>query len=255
MQARLEHMGRNYLAQLDEPLDISMPLDSRPERTKAWGVSPVNMEPVKAGNWIGRVKEGGSVNFYNVFFNPHGHGTHTEGVGHIHPDQPSVNGTLKRHFFIAELITLEPEELNGDRVLTFRQLRNRWHDLSVEALVIRHTPNPPGKLTRQYTGTNPPYLEAAAAAFIREAGVQHLLIDLPSVDREEDGGALAAHRAFWNFPDSPRFGATITELIYVPDPITDGKYLLNLQTAPLELDATPSRPVLYRLETIEKKLS
>ena len=36
--------------------------------------SSVRMEAVRMGDWVGDVKEGGSVNFYNVFFNPHGHG-------------------------------------------------------------------------------------------------------------------------------------------------------------------------------------
>jgi hypothetical protein len=77
-------------------------------------------------------------------------------------------------------------------------------------------------------------------------GIDHLLLDLPSVDREVDGGALAAHRAFWNYPENPRMKATITELIYVPSKVQDGQYFLNLQVAPIENDASPSRPVLYR---------
>jgi hypothetical protein len=39
-------------------------------------------------------------------------------------------------------------------------------------------------------------LEEAAAGFIRECGIQHLLIDLPSVDKEKDEGKLLAHKAF-----------------------------------------------------------
>jgi len=56
-----------------------------------------------------------------------------------------------------------------------------------------------------------------------------------------------AHRAFWQFPDAIRDTATITELVYVPDSIADGLYLLNIQIASFELDASPSKPVLYRL--------
>jgi hypothetical protein len=89
-------------------------------------------------------------------------------------------------------------------------------------------------------------LDQHAATFLRVLGVNHLLIDTPSVDREEDGGELLAHHAFWNVPDEPRYRATITELIYVPDEIEDGPYILNIQMAPFENDASPSRPVLYR---------
>ena len=80
-----------------------------------------------------------------------------------------------------------------------------------------------------------------------ESGVKHLLVDLPSVDREVDGGRLEAHHAFWTVPDNPRHGCTITELIHVPDSAPDGLYLLNLQVAPMDNDAAISRPVLHPL--------
>jgi hypothetical protein len=84
-------------------------------------------------------------------------------------------------------------------------------------------------------------------------GIKHLLIDLPSVDREEDGGRLAAHKAFWNVLDTTnlnpeaRVDCTITEMIYVNDAILDGSYVLNLQIASFENDASPSKPLLYAL--------
>jgi hypothetical protein len=74
-----------------------------------------------------------------------------------------------------------------------------------------------------------------------------LLVDLPSVDPEMDEGKLAAHHAYWNYPLSPRWDATITEMVFVDDAIKDGMYLLNLQIASLESDASPSKPVLYAL--------
>ena len=45
-----------------------------------------------------------------------------------------------------------------------------------------------------------------------------------------------------------RFNCTITEMIYVNEEIHDGSYLLNLQFASFENDASPSKPVLYSLE-------
>ena len=59
-----------------------------------------------------------------------------------------------------------------------------------EALVIRTMPNTKDKLTRQYSNTNWPYLTEDAAQFIKKIGVQHLLVDLPSVDKEKDEGKL-----------------------------------------------------------------
>ena len=80
-----------------------------------------------------------------------------------------------------------------------------------------------------------------------EKGVEHLLVDLPSVDREVDGGRLEAHRAFWGVPESPRHQCSITELIYMPSSAPDGMYVLHLSVAPMQNDAATSRPVLYPL--------
>ena len=44
-----------------------------------------------------------------------------------------------------------------------------------------------------------------------------------------------------------RMDATITEFIYVPNTVEDGEYLLNLMIAPFENDATPSKPILYKI--------
>ncbi len=125
------------------------------------------------------------------------------------------------------------------------------------ALIVRTLPNDDGKLTREY-GTDasdavkiPPYFTTEAMHFIVESGFTHLLCDLPSIDRIYDEGKLLNHRIFWNvekgsFEKNPntRVNSTITELIYVPNEIEDGEYLLNLQIAPFDADAAPSRPVL-----------
>ncbi len=116
-----------------------------------------------------------------------------------------------------------------------------------EAIVIRTTPNIDSKINAHYSNTNPPYIEHEAAIWLREIGVKHLLIDLPSVDREYDAGKLMSHHAFWNYPENTRMDATITELIFVHNNIKDGSYLLNLQMASFENDASPSKPVLYKI--------
>ena len=80
-----------------------------------------------------------------------------------------------------------------------------------------------------------------------------MLIDLPSVDKEHDEGKLLSHKAFWNVKDvndlnaDARMNCTITEMIYVDDSILDGSYFLNLQIASFENDASPSKPVLYKI--------
>ena len=246
MFAAINHRGKEYKLDLSRPIDISIPISSSSAR--AWYVDPVKIEPVRSGDWVGEVKSGGSVNFRNIAFNPHGHGTHTECVGHIAPEIYSVNEHLRQFFFIAELVTVLPEQRdNGDFVITARQLEILLEDKAPEAIIIRTISNAEAKRTQNWSDTNPPYLEEAAAQLIAARKIDHLLIDLPSVDRESDEGKLLAHRAFWEYPDRTQFQRTITEFIYVPNDVFDGMYLLNLQVAPFENDASPSRPVLFRV--------
>lgn len=255
MKITLPLDGGTFTADLSAPIDISLPLSTH-DNPIAWYIGPPEITAVRFGDWVGKVSEGASTNFNNIAFNPHGHGTHTECLGHITRDFFSINQSLKTFFFVAELITVRPEETVGDGIITRRQLEGALAGKSPKAVVIRTLPNGVDKKSKQYSHTNPPYLEEAAAVLLRELGVEHLLIDLPSVDREEDGGKLLAHKAFWNVHqvdavnDDARFHATITEFVYIPDAVSDGRYLLNLQIASFENDASPSKPVLYRLEAV-----
>ncbi len=247
------HIDSQRYIDTNEPLDISMPLMASEDNPRAWYVDSPRMEPVRANGFVGSVAEGGNVNFRDIYFNPHGHGTHTECLGHITEKVHSVNTSLKTYFFTAELISLEPEEIlrqdgTVDRVITKDQLRAKLNAIQTEALVIRTYPNDNEKEHRNYSGTNPPYIDIEGIAVLNEAGVKHLLIDLPSVDRELDEGALAFHHAFWKVPETPEYHKTITELIFVKDEIKDGAYILNIQLAPFENDASPSRPVLYKIK-------
>lgn len=231
---------------LSQPIDISMPLHVGNDNPTAWYVNSPVIEPIRTDQFVGAVAEGGSVNFRNISFNPHGHGTHTECVGHISKEIYSINKILKTFFFLAELISITPEKLaNGDQVITWKQVESAIGNKNNQAIVIRTMPNPTSKLSKQYSDTNPPYVEAEVMKQLIQLGVEHFLIDLPSVDKEMDQGVLAAHNAFWEHPEKTNLNRTITELIFVPSSVPDGRYLLNLQIAPFENDASPSKPILY----------
>ena len=231
---------------LSKPLDISIPLQATTKNPEAWYLNPPSIQPVQLDNWIAKVSEGAAVNFNNIEFNPHAHGTHTECVGHISKDFHSVNNSLKRFFFVAEVISVQPEEKRRDQIISKKQIETLLKGKQPEAVVIRTLPNTQEKLAKHYSHTNWAYLAEDTAIYLRELGVDHLLIDLPSIDKEKDEGKLLAHKAFWEYPKATRHHATITEFVYVPNAINDGSYLLNLQMAPFENDASPSRPVLYR---------
>ena len=239
----VEWKGRSYTAHLREGHCLAIPLDHNHPQPNAFFAPLYEAAPHKAGDWVGDTREGASVNFFNIRINPHGNGTHTECVGHITKERYSIHELLENGAWIAEVISAYPTlKDNGDRVIE----EITWEE-GVEAVILRTMPNPPDKLVRHYGNTNPPYLDARLAGKMADAGIRHLLLDLPSVDREEDGGELKAHKAWWQYPESTRFEATITEMIYVDNVIPDGLYLLQIQIPALELDACPSRPFIYPL--------
>ena len=247
MLASIKLNNRNYQFDLTNPLDISIPLRSSKSNVNAWYIDEPKIEPVVFEEFTASVEKGASINFNNIFFNPHGHGTHTECAGHITEKVHSINQNLKQFFFLSELVTVAPEKKGDDFVISKKQIQFVLGNKKRDALVIRTMPNTREKLSMQYSYTNPPYLLEEATIFLREKGIKHLLIDLPSVDREKDDGQLLSHHAFWNTKGKLRLDCTITELIFVPNNIEDGIYLLNIQVAPFENDASPSRPVLYKL--------
>jgi arylformamidase len=250
MKATIEIKEVTYQVDFSKNYDLSIPMGHPAAGVCAWYVDPVIIKPVQTPDWIGSVKAGGVVNFTDIRFNPHGNGTHTECVGHITREWESINQELRTFFFLCEVITVIPEQTNQGAAVDWEQLQHKRKHPEANALVIRTLPNGPEKTRHNYSNTHPPYLTEAAAKWLADQQVEHLLIDLPSIDPEVDGGKLLAHRAFWNYPEQPRKHATITELIYVPEKVKDGIYFLNLQIAPFENDATPSKPVLFKTKKI-----
>ena len=254
MKIQTTYKSQLYECDLSKPIDISIEMG----QVRCFYSTHFEATPYVLGDFVGSVKKGAPVNFYDVKLNPHGNGTHTECLGHITAKQESVNDQLKQFHFFSELVSVPlTKRKNGDQVITKKSLKDSCPKSLPEAIIIRTKPNRQGKLSKDYSGTNPPYLEKTAMQFLVDQGVRHLLIDLPSVDREVDKGKLASHHLFWNVDnkkekDRSRKDCTITELIFVSNDIKDGLYLLNLQIPSMPLDAAPSKPVLYALTKTSK---
>ena len=257
--------GCEYDVDPDSAIDISIPLRFDGPQPNAYGVEPATSNACQYGSLVGDTRRGGSCNFERVTLIPHCNGTHTECVGHITDERISVRDCLRDVFVTAVLVTIEPKRISGDLVISavdFANVLPNPHlpltrmlsgDRSPEALIVRTLPNDDSKLLRAYDESNiPTYFTDSAMEYIVEYGFEHLLVDLPSIDRLYDDGKLANHRIFWNVEpgsrevnSATRINSTITELIYVPNEVQDGEYLLNLQIAPWDADAAPSRPVLF----------
>jgi kynurenine formamidase len=227
----------------EEAIDIASTYGDSAREPRAWGVPPVAIEPVRSGDFTGRVTAGAPINFFHLALNPHGNGTHTEGVGHIDAAHTPLQLAPEDLHAWARMVRLPLRTGAQGRYLALADFpREAWRP-HLQAVILPVELDFP----QDFTGQNAPHLEPALCAWLREQGVQHLITNLPSVDPEEDGGALAAHRAWWHYPEAPRHRATITELAHLPAELPAGDYWLELQVAPVHNDAAPSRPLLYPL--------
>jgi len=124
----------------------------------------------------------------------------------------------------------------------------------LKGIIIRTLPNSEEKKSRDYMKEKPAFFSIDAMEYLVCLGVQHLLVDTPSVDRLFDDGHLSAHNIFWETkakdlnPNTQN--KTITEMIFVPSSVEDGAYLLNLQIPAFVSDAAPSRPIIYKINEL-----
>lgn len=248
MISSIYHNHKLYRVDFSKPLDISICIKDGDENPNAYHAPAVKITPVIADGFIGDIAQGGIINYKNLQINPHGNGTHTECVGHISKETYTINQCLKEFIFFAKVVSIVPEQLeNGDSVITQQMVNFISNEENVQAIIIRTLPNDVEKEHRKYSDTNPAYIHHEAMAYLVYRGFEHLLIDTPSVDREKDDAKFLAHKAFWKYPGNVRKNSTITELIYVDDEVEDGLYLLQLNVLNIDLDASPSRPLLYQV--------
>jgi arylformamidase len=260
---------QNYTIDAANPINIAIPLYFNGAQPNAYSVERASSTPCEAGELVGDTRRGGSCNFEQIKFIPHCNGTHTECVGHITTKRISVHDCLRDAFIPATLISVETEIAaqsnenyavkldEKDKLITKRVIEKSLEKSDVNfrrGLIVRTLPNDDGKLSQTYLNEVPPFFSTEAMRFISDLKVNHLLVDTPSIDRIFDEGKLSNHRIFWNVEQSvfemnaqSYINKTITELIYAPDEIVDGAYILNLQIAPFAADASPSRPQLFKV--------
>ena len=270
MKFSFEIGGKSCTINSAKGIDISIPLDFYGEQPGAYGVEKAFAVPYQSDKFVGDTRQGGSCNFEKYSFIPHCNGTHTECVGHISFERIFVNGILRDSIIPCTLITVEPvlaantnekyiPAVNPDDFFISRAAIEKAvldSDKNFfQGLIIRTKPNDVSKKSRDYMKMPPPFFSTDAIKFILSLGVNHLLVDFPSIDRAFDEGKLTNHHLFWNVPEgshevnaSDVSQKTITEMIYVDNEIKDGCYLLGLQIASFKADASPSRPVLYEIK-------
>jgi kynurenine formamidase len=269
LNARIRVGDGEVAVDLSNPVSLGLELDFSERQPRLFGAPRATSRPFAVPGFSGSVESGASCNCHIITLIPHCNGTHTECVGHLTREPLDAHRVAPLGLIPALLVSIEaiaaqtagestePTPQSADLLITRGALERSWParvPFDPRALVIRTLPNGMDKRERDYTDRTPPYLSREAAELLVHRGIEHLVVDLPSIDRARDEGRLTAHRIFFGLPrgtvslaQATRPRSTVTELAYIPDEVADGPYLLELQVPALGGDAVPSRPLLYAL--------
>lgn len=274
MQLNFEHRTQRYQCVTEDAVSIAIELDFAGPQPNHFGVERASSTVLKLDGFVGRTADGGSCNVQNLKLVPHCNGTHTETVGHIVDQDVWVGRTAINPIMVGVLISVTPQlggktgesyrpELQAsDWVISSKQVLEAVgkvcavEEVLPQALIVRTLPNGADKCSREYSSKSaPPFFTVEAIEAINSLGIDHLLVDVPSIDRMNDDGLLTNHHLFWSVPEqthalteSTKRNKTITEMIYVADEIADGLFGLSIQVPALNTDAAPSRPIVMPLK-------
>jgi kynurenine formamidase len=276
MLAELILGGQKVRVAMDRGVSLAIPVEfgAGAAGPRHFGAPRAESRPWSVGGFSGSVATGASCNCATLSLIPHCQTTHTESVAHLTREAGDAWRVVPRGLLPAVVVSVSPEPAREssestdpqpwgtDVLITQRRLRAAWPMgrpstgtmLDPVAVIIRTLPNDAAKRTRDYTDLVPPYLTREAVQWLVEKRIEHLVVDVPSVDRAHDEGRLVGHRVFFGLPpgsqsrgDAARSRATITELAFIPDEVPDGPCVLSLAVPAIGGDAVPSQPIVYPL--------
>jgi len=287
MMITIALLNEKYQLNIGEPLSLAIPVDFTSKKSTSSeniAVQPNHFsanfaasKPMQAGTFIGDTKQGGSCNVNELSINPHCNGTHTETIAHIcnlnHEFYKTIADIKLSPLIPCALIsvtTMQPSESNesytpaltaNDQVITHTALASLiadYNDEQLQCLVVRTLPNAKDKCSYTYNQHNqPPFFTREAILYLNARGVEHLVLDIPSLDRIHDEGLLTCHHLFWQVEEGSHqaneksaVNKTITEMAFIDNDICDGFYFINLQVPAFINDAAPSNPVIYDCKKI-----
>jgi len=282
-----------YQISMTSSWSLAIPVNFNQPRQQPnhFSASAALASPMQAGGFIGDTKQGGSCNVNELTINPHCNGTHTESIAHIcdfsintaltnQRESEATALTLAQLILPAlmpcALISITPElaitssenyspEFDEDDLIISRSALEQtlvsYQDEQLQALVIRTLPNSNNKRQQAYNSDNQPaFFSREAILYLNERGVEHLVVDVPSIDRLHDDGLMTCHHLFWQVDEGSHqinpnslVNKTITEMAFIGDEVSDDFYFINIQTPAFHNDAAPSRPVLFSAIEINAK--
>ena len=248
---KVKHNSLEYTLKNCNAFDLSIQNNFSDQAPTFYNAKQPKNVAFESNHFIGDVKQGGSCNVPVVSLNIHCNGTHTECEGHVNDSSLSVIDVCPIGFIPASIISVKPEnawgtnesyhvQIKEDLVVTKKSIEGKINDLC-SALIIRTNPNEDSKKSRNYNEKSAPFFTHQAIDYITSKGIKHLLVDLPSIDKSDDGGQLGNHKRFF------KHGKTISEFLFIDNALEDGFGFLNIQIPNWSLDAAPSRPIFYKV--------
>lgn len=245
----INYNGKTYDLRESQGLDLSIKNSFDDKNPTFFYSDQPSLKIVQSDNFIGNIFKGGSCNVNIATVDIHCTGTHTECAGHIRDIEEKIVDFCPRGFIPSRLITVEPKNISdtsdtyhaqtvSDLVISKESIKEKVKD-KIDSLIIRTLPNSNFKLSRNYDESPAPFFTSEAIEYINELSIQHLLVDVPSIDKANDNGLLGNHHSFF------KKGKTISELLYIDNSIKDSFGFLQIQIPNWNLDAAPSRPIFY----------
>ena len=260
--AKIAIKKNEYQIDLNAFYDLSIPIDMNKKSPSFYDNQPLAINYYKDQyNKIWKTEYGAACNIPIIDLNIHCGSTHTECRSHITKEDLHISKIIKDSFIPSSLISIKPDNSVGvdsyhhdiddkDLIITKKSLENKLQlskKNKIEAIIIRTLPNIENEIiSKNYNKDSNPYFSNEAISYIKSLGIKHLVVDLPSIDKLNDGGHLGNHQIFWNLKDTPN-NNTITELAFIKNEIKDANYLLSLNILNMNLDASPCRPLIYPL--------
>ena len=228
-----------------------------------------------SGVFIGDVEQGGSCNVDILHLSPHKL-THLQTETHIISEGTNISdlGLIEGFALVVDLsgwMGLEKDETldsNGRKStnsISVAQLQYAVDEAIGQVLSPEQRFNLLAIKTRlsldredtDYTGRDPLHLEPEVAQFIHDyheivgnpgRQIQTLILDLPSIDREDDGGLLLAHRNYFGIKDGKSQGEkrSLVEFAYLRG-LETGLYYCQIHPYPIQTNAIIVNPVFYPL--------
>jgi len=254
---KIRFKNKDYILDTNRSIDISIPVNfNTSNNPKFYDTSLPEVSYYHFNNVEYSLNEKGSCNVPIVKLNIHCSATHTESANHINNNAPLINELEISDFIYSKLISVNPvNNLKGenyhfdlndnDTFITKKELHSLLNNnisSDIKALIIRTLPNDVIKMNRNYNLDYHPFFTNDAILYLKDIGIEHIIVDIPSIDRYNDGGKLGNHHLFFKNNEAI---STITELVYISDDCIDGDYFINLGIINFGLDAAPSRPKLF----------